>query len=251
MSEPIISVQNLSLFYEDLQALKDITLEIPVNQVFALIGPSCCGKSTFLRVLNRMNDLIDTVKISGRVEYEGHDIYREGDVIELRRRIGLVFQKPNPFPLSIFENIAYGPRVHGVRDKKTLEEIVEQSLRKAAMWKEVKDRLNASALSLSGGQQQRLCIARALAVEPHVILMDEPTSALDPGSTAKIEELILQLKENYTIVIVTHNLHQAARVANRTAFFLEGVVVEVGDTQDIFLHPKNSETIAYINGQFG
>ncbi len=252
MDAPIkIDVTDLSLFYGDFQALDSVTLPIPTNQAMALIGPSGCGKSTFLRVLNRMNDIIDSVTITGTVTYDGHDIYREYDVIELRKRIGMVFQKPNPFPMTIFDNVAYGPRVHGVRSKSTLEETAERSLRQSALWDEVKDRLHEPAVALSGGQQQRLCIARAIAVEPDVILMDEPTSALDPVSTANIEDLLAELKKDYTIVIVTHNMQQAGRVADRIAFFLNGVVIESGVTKEIFFSPKEPKTEAYISGRFG
>ncbi len=246
-----IEVSDLSLYYGDFQALDSVSLLIPTNQATALIGPSGCGKSTFLRVLNRMNDIIDSVTIHGTVTYDGHDVYSEYDVIELRKRIGMVFQKPNPFPMSVFDNVAYGPRVHGVRTKSVLQETAEMSLRQAALWEEVKDRLDEPALGLSGGQQQRLCIARAIAVEPDVILMDEPTSALDLVSTAKIEDLLSDLKKNYTIVIVTHNMQQAGRVADQTAFFLNGVVIEAGETKDIFFNPENEQTEAYISGRFG
>lgn len=248
---PKMEVADLSLFYGDFQALDTVSLKIPTNRATALIGPSGCGKSTFLRVLNRMNDIIDSVTIHGLVTYDGHDIYAEYDVIELRKRIGMVFQKPNPFPMSVFDNVAYGPRVHGVRNKAVLQETVESSLHHAALWDEVKDRLDEPALGLSGGQQQRLCIARAIAVEPDVILMDEPTSALDPVSTSKIEDLLSDLKKEYTIVIVTHNMQQAGRVADQTAFFLNGVVVESGETKDIFFSPESPKTEAYISGRFG
>ena len=221
-----LSIKNLDLFYGDNQALKDINIDIKENKVTALIGPSGCGKSTFLRTLNRMNDLIENVKIKGKIEVDGEDIYQTEDVIKLRTKVGMVFQKPNPFPMSIYDNIAYGPRIHGIRDKKILDKIVEESLRGAAIWDEVKDRLKTSALGLSGGQQQRICIARAIAMKPEVILMDEPTSALDPISTSKVEELIEELKKDYTIVIVTHNMQQAARISDDTAFFLNGVLVE-------------------------
>ena len=221
-----LSIKNLDLFYGDNQALKNINIDIKENKVTALIGPSGCGKSTFLRTLNRMNDLIENVRIEGKIEVDGEDIYQTEDVIRLRTKVGMVFQKPNPFPMSIYDNIAYGPRIHGIRDKKTLDKIVEESLRGAAIWDEVKDRLKSSALGLSGGQQQRICIARAIAMKPEVILMDEPTSALDPISTLKVEELIEELKKNYTIVIVTHNMQQAARISDNTAFFLNGVLVE-------------------------
>ena len=246
-----LEVSDLSLYYGDFQALDTVSIQIPTNQATALIGPSGCGKSTFLRVLNRMNDIIDSVTIEGTVSYDGHDVYSEYDVIELRKRIGMVFQKPNPFPMSVYDNVAYGPRVHGVRAKAVLEETVEKSLRQATLWEEVKDRLHDSALGLSGGQQQRLCIARAIAVEPDVILMDEPTSALDPVSTAKIEDLLSDFKNNYTIVIVTHNMQQAGRVADQTAFFLNGVVVEAGKTKEIFFNPEKEQTKAYISGRFG
>lgn len=249
--ETKINVENLNLFYGDFQALHAVSLDINSHEATALIGPSGCGKSTFLRVLNRMNDVIDGVKIDGLVQYDGMDIYREFDVIELRKRIGMVFQKPNPFPMSIFDNIAYGPRIHGMKNKNRLNEIVERSLRQAALWEEAKDRLHKPALGLSGGQQQRLCIARAIAVEPDVILMDEPTSALDPISTSKIEDLVSELKDAYTIVIVTHNMQQAGRVSDQTAFFYEGVIIEAGLTKDIFFNPKEERTEAYISGRFG
>lgn len=246
------SVRNLDLYYGDFQALKNIDLDIEEKQVVAFIGPSGCGKSTLLKTLNRMNDLVDSCRITGEVMLDGENIYSKAtDVNELRKNVGMVFQKPNPFPMSIYDNIAFGPRTHGVKKKKELDEIVESSLRAAAIWEETKDRLKKSALGLSGGQQQRLCIARALAVEPQVILMDEPTSALDPISTAKIEELIARLKEKYTIVIVTHNMQQAARVSNKTAFFLLGEVVEYSDTKKMFSDPENEKTKAYISGRFG
>ena len=248
----IISVKSLDLWYGQTQALKDITMDIPEHSVTALIGPSGCGKSTFLKTLDRMNDLVPSVKISGQVSYRGRDIYAPGtDVNELRRCIGMVFQKPNPFPMSIYDNIAYGPRTHGIRKKAELDEIVERSLRGAAIWDEVKDRLKRSALGLSGGQQQRLCIARALAVEPDVLLMDEPTSALDPISTMKIEELASELKDKYTIVIVTHNMQQAVRISDNTAFFLLGDLVEYGDTERMFSAPADKRTEDYITGRFG
>lgn len=248
----IISVKNLNLWYGQAQALKDITMDIPGHSVTALIGPSGCGKSTFLKTLDRMNDLVTGVKITGQVSYRGRDIYASGtDVNELRRCIGMVFQKPNPFPMSIYDNIAYGPRTHGIRKKAELDEIVERSLRGAAIWDEVKDRLKKSALGLSGGQQQRLCIARALAVEPDVLLMDEPTSALDPISTMKIEELASELKNKYTIVIVTHNMQQAVRISDNTAFFLLGDLVEYGDTEKMFSEPADKRTEDYITGRFG
>ncbi len=246
------SVRNLDLYYGDFQALKNIDLDIEEKQVAAFIGPSGCGKSTLLKTLNRMNDLVDSCRITGEVLLEGESIYSKAtDINELRKNVGMVFQKPNPFPMSIYDNIAFGPRTHGVKKKKELDEIVESSLRAAAIWDETKDRLKKSALGLSGGQQQRLCIARALAVEPQVILMDEPTSALDPISTAKIEELIARLKEKYTIVIVTHNMQQAARVSDKTAFFLLGEVVEYSDTKKMFSDPDNEKTKAYISGRFG
>ena len=244
-------IRNLNLHYGDFHALKDVTLEIPERQITALIGPSGCGKSTLLRTLNRMNDLVEGCKITGEIQLDGEDIYGKMDVNLLRRRVGMVFQKPNPFPMSVYDNVAYGPRTHGVRGKAKLTDIVERSLRSAAIWDELKDRLNQNALGLSGGQQQRLCIARALAVEPEVLLMDEPTSALDPISTAKIEELALALKRDYTIVIVTHNMQQAARISDRTAFFLLGELVEFGDTQKLFSLPRDKRTEDYITGRFG
>ena len=248
----IMTVQGLNLWYGDHQALHDISLNIPEKSITALIGPSGCGKSTFLKTLNRMNDLIPGVKIAGDVRYRDQDIFASGtDVNELRREIGMVFQKPNPFPMSIYDNIAYGPRTHGIKNRARLDEIVEKSLRGAAIWDEVKDRLRKNALGLSGGQQQRLCIARALAVEPEVLLMDEPTSALDPISTSKIEELAMQLKEQYTIVIVTHNMQQAVRISDRTAFFLLGELVECDDTQQLFSQPQDQRTEDYITGRFG
>ncbi len=248
----IMTVQGLDLWYGDHQALHDISMNIPEKSITALIGPSGCGKSTFLKTLNRMNDLIPGVKITGDVRYRDQDIFAPGtDVNELRREIGMVFQKPNPFPMSIYDNIAYGPRTHGIKNRAKLDEIVEKSLRGAAIWDEVKDRLKKNALGLSGGQQQRLCIARALAVEPEVLLMDEPTSALDPISTSKIEELAMQLKEQYTIVIVTHNMQQAVRISDRTAFFLLGELVECDDTQQLFSQPQDQRTEDYITGRFG
>ena len=248
----IMTVRGLNLWYGDHQALHDISMNIPEKSITALIGPSGCGKSTFLKTLNRMNDLIPGVKITGDVRYRDQDIFAPGtDVNELRREIGMVFQKPNPFPMSIYDNIAYGPRTHGIKNRAKLDEIVEKSLRGAAIWDEVKDRLKKNALGLSGGQQQRLCIARALAVEPEVLLMDEPTSALDPISTSKIEELAMQLKEQYTIVIVTHNMQQAVRISDRTAFFLLGELVECGDTQQLFSQPQDKRTEDYITGRFG
>ena len=249
---PVISVKKLCLWYGSHQALKDISIEIPKNSITALIGPSGCGKSTFLKTLNRMNDLVADVKISGSVKYNGTDIFDQStDVNELRRQIGMVFQKPNPFPMSIYDNIAYGPRTHGIRNKAKLDDIVERSLIDAAIWDEVKDRLKKNALGLSGGQQQRLCIARALAVEPEVLLMDEPTSALDPISTSKIEELAMQLKDKYTIVIVTHNMQQAVRISDNTAFFLLGELIEYGGTEHIFSQPEDKRTEDYITGRFG
>lgn len=247
----IIETKNLNLYYGNTQALKNISLDIPANSVTALIGPSGCGKSTFLRTLNRMNDLISSVKIEGKVFFEGKDIYDDHDVIELRKRVGMVFQRPNPFPMSIYENIAYGPKIHGLASKAKLDEIVEKSLKGAALWDEVKDRLKKSALGLSGGQQQRLCIARTLAVGSEVILMDEPTSALDPKSTLKVEELIDELKKQYTVIIVTHNMQQAGRISDRTAFFLNGEVVEYDNTDEIFYKPKDKRTEDYITGRFG
>lgn len=247
-----ITAENLNLYYGSFHALKDISLNIDEKKVTALIGPSGCGKSTFLRTINRMNDLIDSVRIEGNLEIDGRNIYdKDIDVVALRRNVGMVFQKPNPFPKSIYENIAYGPKVNGINSKIQLDEIVEKSLKKAAIWDEVKDRLNKSALGLSGGQQQRLCIARALAMEPEVLLMDEPTSALDPIATAKIEELVMELKEDYTIVIVTHSMQQAARISDNTAFFLMGELIEVGKTQDIFTTPRDQRTEDYITGRFG
>lgn len=247
----IMTTKNLNLHYGTVHALKNINLDINENSVTALIGPSGCGKSTFLRTLNRMNDLIDSVKIDGEVLYEGKNIYSDYDVIELRKKVGMVFQKPNPFPMSIYDNIAYGPRIHGIKNKSMLDEIVEKSLKGAALWDEVKDRLKRSALGLSGGQQQRLCIARVLAVEPNVLLMDEPTSALDPISTAKIEELMDELKKKYTVIIVTHNMQQAGRISDSTAFFLSGEVVESGNTEEIFYKPRDKRTEDYITGRFG
>lgn len=246
-----INVKNLELFYGDNKALKGIDMQIKENKVTALIGPSGCGKSTFLRTLNRMNDLIENIKIKGEISVDGEDIYKSDDVIKLRTKVGMVFQKPNPFPMSIYDNVAYGPRIHGIKDKATLDKIVEESLRGAAIWDEVKDRLNKSALGLSGGQQQRICIARTIAMKPEVILMDEPTSALDPISTSKVEELIDELKDKYTIVIVTHNMQQAARVSDETAFFLSGEVVEFDETKTIFTSPRDKRTEDYITGRFG
>lgn len=248
----IISVQNLNLWYGSNQALYDVSMELPENQITAFIGPSGCGKSTFLKTLNRMNDLVDGVRIQGKIFYDGQDIYApQVDTTWLRKEIGMVFQKPNPFPMSIYDNIAYGPRLQGIRAKVKLDEIVETSLRGAAIWDEVKNRLNKSALGLSGGQQQRLCIARALAVEPKVLLMDEPTSALDPISTSKIEELASELKKNYTIIMVTHNMQQAARISDKTAFFLLGKMIEFDSTEQLFSMPKDKRTEDYITGRFG
>lgn len=252
----LFDVSGLELWYGPTHALKQVSLAIDPNTVTAFIGPSGCGKSTFLRVLDRMNDLIDNVRITGDVIFDGHDIYKDYDTMELRRRVGMVFQKPNPFPMSIYDNVAYGPRLHGRPPKAELNEIVERSLAQAALWDEVKDRLHKNALSLSGGQQQRLCIARTLAVNPDVVLMDEPTSALDPISTARIEELMTELKQRYTIVVVTHNMQQASRVSDKTAFFLIdenrcGFLVEYGDTAELFFNPKDKRTEDYISGKFG
>ena len=248
----IMTVDDLCLWYGQTQALKNVNITIPEKSITALIGPSGCGKSTFLKTLDRMNDLVPGVRITGKVCYQGQDIFALSvDVNHLRKEIGMVFQKPNPFPMSIYDNIAYGPRTHGVRNKAKLDDIVEQSLRGAAIWDEVKDRLKKSALGLSGGQQQRLCIARALGVEPQVLLMDEPTSALDPISTSKIEELAMELKERYTIIIVTHNMQQAARISDQTAFFLLGELVEYGETEQIFAQPRDKRTEDYITGRFG
>ena len=248
----IISVKDMCLWYGDHQALKDVSIEIPEKSITAFIGPSGCGKSTFLKTLNRMNDLIPGVKITGDIRYEGTDIFsKEVDVNKLRKEIGMVFQKPNPFPMSIYDNVAYGPRTHGITNRVQLDEIVERALRDAAIWDEVKDRLKKNALGMSGGQQQRLCIARALAVEPKILLMDEPTSALDPISTSRIEELVMELKEKYTIVMVTHNMQQAVRVSDYTAFFLLGELVEFGKTDDIFSQPREKRTEDYITGRFG
>ena len=248
----IITVEDLNLWYGSTQALHHVSMEIPEKSITALIGPSGCGKSTFLKTLDRMNDLVPGVRIEGTVRYDGRDIFApDVDVNELRRQVGMVFQKPNPFPMSIYDNVAYGPRTHGVRNRAKLDEIVEQSLRSAAIWDEVKDRLKKNALGLSGGQQQRLCIARALAVEPQVLLMDEPTSALDPISTSKIEGLAIELKKQYTIVIVTHNMQQALRISDRTAFFLLGELIEYDDTERIFSTPSQKKTEDYITGRFG
>ena len=250
MNNPIITVNDLNLWYGQTQALKNISLEIPEKSITALIGPSGCGKSTFLKTLNRMNDLIPGVRITGEVAYHGENIF-ETEVNNLRKEIGMVFQKPNPFPMSIYDNIAYGPRTHGIRNKAQLDEIVEKALKGAAIWDEVKDRLKKNALGMSGGQQQRLCIARALAVEPDVLLMDEPTSALDPISTSRIEDLAMELKEKYTIVIVTHNMQQAVRISDQTAFFLLGDLVEYGGTETLFSTPSDKRTEDYITGRFG
>ena len=252
MDETILSAKDLNLYYGENHALKDVSINIPVHQITALIGPSGCGKSTFLRTLNRMNDLIPGVKITGSLTYRGEEIYAPGrDVTDLRKHIGMVFQKANPFPMSIYDNVAYGPRTHGIRNKVRLDQLVEESLRGAAIWDEVKDRLKKSALGLSGGQQQRLCIARALAVKPDVLLMDESTSALDPISTSKIEDLAMELKNDYTIVMVTHNMQQAARISDNTAFFLLGELVEFGKTSSVFASPQDKRTEDYITGRFG
>ena len=250
--QPILESKNLHLYYGETEALKGIDMKIGKNEITALIGPSGCGKSTFLKTLNRMNDLIPSVRITGEVTLQGKDIFSpDVDVTALRRQVGMVFQKPNPFPMSIYDNIAYGPRLHGNHSKRELDEIVENALRGAALWDEVKDRLKKSALGLSGGQQQRLCIARALAVQPDVLLMDEPTSALDPGSTLRIEALMAELKKNYTVVIVTHNMQQATRISDKTAFFLVGELIEFGDTKQIFTNPHEKKTEDYITGRFG
>lgn len=245
------SVKGLDLHYGDFHALKDVNLDINAKEITAFIGPSGCGKSTFLKTLNRMNDLVEECKITGDVRLDGENIYSGMDVSQLRKRVGMVFQKPNPFPMSIYDNIAYGPRTHGIHNKAKLNEIVETSLRQAAIWDEVKDRLNKSALGMSGGQQQRLCIARALAVQPEVILMDEPTSALDPISTSKIEDLVIELKKDYTIIMVTHNMQQATRVSDKTVFFLLGEIIESGDTEKLFSVPTDKRTEDYITGRFG
>ena len=248
----VFQLKNVDLFYGDFQAIKNINMDINYHEVTAFIGPSGCGKSTFLRILNRMNDLISSCNISGDIIYENKNIYdKDFDVIELRSKVGMVFQKPNPFPMSIYDNIAYGPRCQGIKDKNILNQIVESSLKKAALWDEVKDRLKKSAMALSGGQQQRLCIARTIAMEPEVILMDEPTSALDPIATQKIEDLIMDLKKDYTIIIVTHNMQQAARISDKTAFFLLGELIEYGDTSHIFSTPDHKKTEEYITGRFG
>ena len=252
MNESIIKVRDLDLWYGEHQALRKISMDIPERSITALIGPSGCGKSTVLRNINRMNDLIPDCRVEGTLEYRGKNILgNDVDVTDLRRKVGMVFQQPNPFPMSIYDNIAYGPRVHGIRDKKRLDQIVEESLRGAAIFDEVKDRLKKSAMGLSGGQQQRICIARALAVQPEVLLMDEPTSALDPISTAKIEELMEDLKKKYTVIVVTHNMQQATRVSDQTAFFLVGEMVEFGDTKQIFSYPQDKRTEDYITGRFG
>ena len=244
-------IENLDLYYKEFKALKNINIVIPENKITAFIGPSGCGKSTFLKSLNRMNDLVEGCRITGKVTLDGEDIYGDMNINHLRKRVGMVFQKPNPFPMSIYDNIAFGPRTHGIRSKEKLDQIVEKSLKDAAIWDEVKDRLKKSALGLSGGQQQRLCIARTIAVSPEIILMDEPTSALDPISTIKMEELMYELKKKYTVIIVTHNMQQAGRIADKTAFFLSGEVVEYGDTSDIFYKPRDKRTEDYITGRFG
>ena len=246
-----LTISNMELYYGDFKALKGINLNIRANEITAFIGPSGCGKSTLLKSLNRMNDLVEGCRITGSILLDGEDIYGDMDINLLRKRVGMVFQKPNPFPMSVYDNIAYGPRTHGIRSKAQLDDIVEKSLRDAAIWDELKDRLKKSALGLSGGQQQRLCIARALAVQPEVLLMDEPTSALDPISTSKIEDLAVELKKDYTIVMVTHNMQQAARISDKTAFFLLGEVIEFGETEQIFSMPKNKKTEDYITGRFG
>ncbi|HIV23346.1 MAG TPA: phosphate ABC transporter ATP-binding protein [Candidatus Merdiplasma excrementigallinarum] len=251
MNKSKIKIENLELYYGNFHALKNVSMEIPEKEITAFIGPSGCGKSTLLKSLNRMNDLVEGCKITGKVLLDDQDIYRDMDVNLLRKRVGMVFQKPNPFPMSVYDNIAYGPRTHGIRSKAKLDEIVEKSLRDAAIWDEVKDRLKKSALGLSGGQQQRLCIARALAVQPEVLLMDEPTSALDPISTSKIEDLATELKKDYTIVMVTHNMQQAVRISDETVFFLLGEVVEAGNTEKMFSMPKDKRTEDYITGRFG
>ncbi len=247
----IIKTEHLNLWYDTNHALKDINIEIPKNKITAFIGPSGCGKSTFLKTLNRMNDLVEGCRIEGKAELAGVDIYKDVDVTQLRKRVGMVFQKPNPFPMSIYDNIAYGPRIHGIKSRVKLDEIVENSLKQAAIWDECKDRLKKSALSMSGGQQQRLCIARAIAVKPEVLLMDEPTSALDPISTSKIEDLALELKEKFTIIMVTHNMQQAARIADKTAFFLMGEIIEFDSTEKMFSNPSDKRTEDYITGRFG
>ncbi len=251
MSQPKMEIRHMDLYYDKFHAVKDISIQIPEHEITAFIGPSGCGKSTVLKSLNRMNDLVPGCKITGDILLDGKDIYHNTDVNNLRRRVGMVFQRPNPFPMSIYDNIAYGPRTHGVHSRSRLDEIVEKSLREAALWDDVKDKLKKSALAMSGGQQQRLCIARAIAVEPEVLLMDEPTSALDPISTTKIEDLALELKKNFTIVIVTHNMQQAGRIADNTAFFLLGEIVEYGKTDQIFGNPQDKRTEDYITGRFG
>ncbi|MEE1038442.1 MAG: phosphate ABC transporter ATP-binding protein PstB [Eubacterium sp.] len=251
MMKSKLSIRDMELYYGDFKAIKGINLEIPEKQLTAFIGPSGCGKSTVLKSLNRMNDLVENCHIKGDILLDGRNIFKEYDPVELRKEVGMVFQKPNPFPMSIYDNIVFGPRTHGIKDKKQLDEIVERSLKQAYIWDEVKDRLKSSALGMSGGQQQRLCIARALAVEPDVLLMDEPTSALDPISTNKIEELAMELKKDYTIVMVTHNMQQAARISDKTAFFLMGEVVEFADTDDLFANPQDKRTEDYITGRFG
>ena len=245
------STKNLNFYYGDFKALKNLNLEIEAHRVTAFIGASGCGKSTYIRTLNRMNDLIEGTRVEGTITLDGVDIYKDVDITQLRKRVGMVFQKPNPFPMSVYDNVAYGPRIHGTHEKRKLDQIVERSLKQAALWDEVHDRLRKSALSLSGGQQQRLCIARAIAVEPEVLLMDEPTSALDPISTQRIEDLMELLKEQYTIVIVTHNMQQAARISDTTAFFLKGEIIESGPTDDLFQNPKDKRTEDYITGRFG
>lgn len=252
MNDPVITIEKLNLYYEKFHALKDMSLNVPGKTVTAFIGPSGCGKSTLLRTLNRMNDMIPGTSIEGSVKLSGKEIYAEDfEVEELRKRVGMVFQQPNPFPKSIYDNVAYGPRLHGIRSKEVLDGLVEQSLKQAALWDEVKDFVKRSALSLSGGQQQRLCIARALAVQPDILLMDEATSALDPISTLKIEELVQQLKDQYTIIMVTHNMHQAARVSGQTVFFLNGEIIEASETESLFSNPQDSRTEDYVSGRFG
>lgn len=245
------NIENLNLYYGNFQALKSVNLNIPSNEITALIGPSGCGKSTFLKTLNRMNDMVEGCRIEGKVQLDGEDIYGNMDTNMLRKRVGMVFQKPNPFPMSVYDNITYGPKTHGIKNKAKLDDIVERSLTDAAIWDELKDRLKKSALGISGGQQQRLCIARALAVEPEVLLMDEPTSALDPISTSKIEDLLIELKNKYTIVIVTHNMQQATRISDKTAFFLLGEIIEFAKTEDMFSNPLDNRTEGYITGRFG
>lgn len=251
MKQPKISVRGMNLYYDDFHALKEISFDVEENEITALIGPSGCGKSSFLRSINRMNDLNDEAKVTGDIRIDGVDIYNKIDIIDLRKNVGMVFQKPNPFPMSIYKNVTYGPRSHGIKDKKVLDEIVERSLRDAALWDEVKDRLHKNAIGLSGGQQQRLCIARALAVEPKILLMDEPTSALDPIATAKIEKLINTLSEKYTVIVVTHSMQQAERISDKTAFFYMGNLIEHGPTNKMFSSPEFQRTEDYINGKFG